>query len=732
MTKENIKDILVNKTKKIDKYNNFKTSHKTIKTSLKSIIKDQCIIPIIEDAVNRMNKLVIHTLQFIKLYYLDQLINHKTIITINNKFINNVMKIIGTRTSSGRKCNQKIELLKQQLKIFFNESYKQYLYEEDIPYINLNTVMDYEAVAIETMFKNHIMNNFSSYVNTFINGILNVHEKIQHIKDTIKDGMKQKLEIRQYRSEIRKLKNDILNTTDNCDEKYNNIKKNVREKLLLSNINNDKSLIYNVHVDPLKFLPTLVFMSMHLENANKKAINCFPLRKNIKPKYIPLDTTTIIHLLIKKEIIETKPWIEKKTYYLTKGNLKNNKEKIWNFFFKTHKKCFKRKKYKFKYMIYTDGYGCSILLIRNDLFNPTKKMLIHTVKKPKNYMECPYINKINDLEKEKLKKYNIVGIDPGKQDLLFCTNGKIEIVKRNDGSIKHKIITFRYSQNQRRFETKSKKYQKIIDKLKKITYITNKNTITKIKKQFPNCFYNNKISIKQIESLLSETHSKSCLLDKVKNYIEKKSFIVHIITAFYKQEILRKLRWYSFINRQKSEMKMINNFKKKFGKPSKTIVCIGDWSQKKQMKYQEPTKGKSFRQLFKQSGYKTYLVDEYNTSKKSHINGEDLEKFKKRENAKPYKKNITLVHGLLRSKSVPNNKSSKVILFNRDINGCMNIRIKALCSIHNKEIPIYLTRKKLKNQQDFIDETGKNVFIKTSKFTCRNANLKRVPANNFI
>ena len=71
-----------------------------------------------------------------------------------------------------------------------------------------------------------------------------------------------------------------------------------------------------------------------------------------------------------------------------------------------------------------------------------------------------------------------------------------------------------------------------------MTYITNKNTITKIKKQFPNCFYNNKISIKQIESLLSETYSKSCLLDKVKKYIEKKSFIVHIIIAFYKQEIM--------------------------------------------------------------------------------------------------------------------------------------------------------------------------------------------------
>ena len=99
----------------ITKYIKFKTSYTTIKTSLKFIIKDQCVIPIINDAVFRMNKLVIHTLQFIKLYYLDQLLNHKKIILINNKFINSVMKTIGIRSNGGRKCSHKIETSKQEL-----------------------------------------------------------------------------------------------------------------------------------------------------------------------------------------------------------------------------------------------------------------------------------------------------------------------------------------------------------------------------------------------------------------------------------------------------------------------------------------------------------------------------------------------------------------------------------------------------------------------------------------
>ena len=53
---------------------------KSIKTSLKSILKDPDInSPILNDAVIRSSKMVIHTLQFLKLYLLDyyEKNNHK-------------------------------------------------------------------------------------------------------------------------------------------------------------------------------------------------------------------------------------------------------------------------------------------------------------------------------------------------------------------------------------------------------------------------------------------------------------------------------------------------------------------------------------------------------------------------------------------------------------------------------------------------------------------------------
>jgi len=163
---------------------------------------------------------------------------------------------------------------------------------------------------------------------------------------------------------------------------------------------------------------------------------------------------------------------------------------------------------------------------------------------------------------------------------------------------------------------------------------------------------------------------------------------------YYKKDLYRKLRWFSFINHQKTEDKMINNFKNKFGNPNKTIVCFGDYEQKKHLKFSPPTKGIGMRTLFRKAGYKVYLVDEYKTSKINHYNLQENEKFRKRQNPRPWKTNIVKYHGLLRSKSVPNSELDKQILVNRDVNGSLNIRMIALCHINKKKIPTEFSRKK--------------------------------------
>jgi transposase len=144
------------------------------------------------------------------------------------------------------------------------------------------------------------------------------------------------------------------------------------------------------------------------------------------------------------------------------------------------------------------------------------------------------------------------------------------------------------------------------------------------------------------------------------------------------------------MNRKKNEQKLINNFKKIFGKPEETIVIFGNFEQKQHMKYKEPIKGKGMRTLFRQNNYKTYLVDEFRTSCMCSICKTEIgrcEKFQIRENPKPYKSGNILVHGLIKCKTC-------LGVWNRDVNGSTNIYRIAKNAINGLERPKYLCREK--------------------------------------
>jgi hypothetical protein len=161
------------------------------------------------------------------------------------------------------------------------------------------------------------------------------------------------------------------------------------------------------------------------------------------------------------------------------------------------------------------------------------------------------------------------------------------------------------------------------------------------------------------------------------------------------------------MNRKKNEQKLINNFKKIFGKPEETIVIFGDFEQKQHMKYKEPIKGKGMRILFRQNNYKTYLVDEFRTSCMCSICKTEIgrcEKFQIRKNPKPYKSGNILVHGLLTCK-----KCSGV--WNRDVNGATNIYKIAKNAINGLERPKYLCREK-KNENIKVEKPKKEKIKK--------------------
>ena len=119
-----------------------------------------------------------------------------------------------------------------------------------------------------------------------------------------------------------------------------------------------------------------------------------------------------------------------------------------------------------------------------DKTTPKKKLVVKTEQ---------YVDELNTAEKTDLKQKSVVGIDPNMSDLLYCVN--------EDASKR-----YRYTQNQRRQETKMKKYQQII--------LNEKNNIKVDGKM-----------ITEWETALSDYNHKTVNIEQFKAFIKTKLLV---------------------------------------------------------------------------------------------------------------------------------------------------------------------------------------------------------------
>ena len=639
---------------------------KGIKTSLKSVLKHPDInLPKITNAVIKCNKIVIQTMMFMKLFLLDHYDKHNTLHVINDEFINSCMKILCNEKASGRPPKKEIKELKDRLIAFYKTDFQPLMQNENLDYTHMNTILDYLTIDILTMYENNIKLHYIEYVERYVNVVWKkkfIVSKIRKLNITQKSKEQR---INNLCNQLRKIKTDLLNIENINYKSHSMYHKwiNQQKQFITPNKASYKknNIVYDLMCSPFDYFGCMIFMMKQIEKEEQTIYNVFPMRSEVIPKHIRLDTTTLVHLLMTKKQ-------GNKSDFLTKGNLKRKEDKIWEFFFRTERKFFKKKYYSFHHMIETDGVSCSLLLLRKDLIGKKLPMM------KKGLSIETYIDELNDYSSLQNKK--IVAIDPGKCDLIYCV----------DNSNKE-ANTFRYSQDQRRKETKKKKYSKIQLELKK-EKIHGKTII-------------------EWETELSKLNRKSLNITKFKEYIQKKSEINGMLFSFYEKYIFRKLRLQSYRNTKRSEQKMLNNFKRIFGNEKVVIVCFGDYEQKKQMKYKEATKGKGMRTLFRKAGFQTYLVDEFRTScmcSKCEIG--ICKKTMVRENPKPYRTGNIIVHGLICCKNGCG-------YWNRDVNGSTNIYKIAYNAINNKERPNYLSRSK--NLSGSLDELPKPKFTRSVK-----------------
>ena len=462
------------KKKKKDEFkefrNNDKSAYKTFKIQLKTILlNSDTTQPVVNDLVFEMNDLIIHAYQFIRLYVLNCYTNKQPLPELDETFISYCIKSLGTRDNRGKKCNN-AELL-ETLEKFYQEEYQPLLNHEKTNLKNKSFLIPYLATQIHTSLNNNFQEHFIQHFLRFIN-----------ITTT---------EITEEKSTLFQFKKHLFDLTE-TDEMFNEWKIKHLPNILPTEIK--KSIHYDVKVRHFEYLKGMLYMNEVLEKMESKLFQPLPLRTNIIPKHIIIDTASLINLFC--------PEKDKNGNKVKKGellsNVKDNQHEVWSNFLNLKNSIFKNTHYQFHNQIQTDGISCCLLFIRKDLKD--KK---YGAKTP--ILEAQEFHSIEDLSKEQLnslKDRTIVGCDPGKHSLVYMMDEH-----RNK---------LQYTAPQRRVESKVKYNQHILLKEKQ------------------------KHNIIENETRLSLENSKTVDYEKFKIFLVKKDKINKETSEFYKRDVWRK------------------------------------------------------------------------------------------------------------------------------------------------------------------------------------------------
>ncbi len=337
-------------------------NYKGIKVPLKHILKNYDMNqPKINDLVIMAHKIVIHTLQFIKLYSLDYYDKNNKLPIIDKTFINCCMKIVCKESSTGRPVKEEIQELKDKLTKFYDKHYKP-IQLDNLQYTHMNTILDYLTMDILTVYETNIKQHYVEYIERYVNVVWKKKLIIEKIRKLKKTKTEKDNGVNKLNNQLRRIKNDLLNVENTKYKSKDFYHKWIKEqKKLILPVRKFKkdNIYYDIQCSPMNYLPCMIYMMKRIEKEEVTMNNPFPLRSDIIPKHIRIDTTTLVHSLLTKKY-------GNKSDYLFKGNLKKNEDKIWKFFFRTEIQCFKKKDYSFHHMIETDGISTSILLIRTD------------------------------------------------------------------------------------------------------------------------------------------------------------------------------------------------------------------------------------------------------------------------------------------------------------------------------------------------------------------------------
>ena len=599
------------KKKKKEEFQEFrkndKSAYKTLKIPIKSILHNRVLVqPMINNLVFEINDLMIHTYQFIRLYILNIYHNNQSLLILDETFILYCIKTLGIRDNRGKKCKDNVLL--ERLDNFYQTEYQPLLNHAKTNLKNTTFLLPYLATQVHTSLSNNIQEHFIQHFLRFIN------------KTTTK--------ITEDKVILFKFKRQLLNCEENTDVMFNEWKHIHLPHIFPDNIS--KSIYYDVKIKPFDYLKVMLYMNSILEQQENKLFQPLPLRSNIIPKHILLDTACLVSLFC--------PETDREGNKIKKGellkNIKDNQYDVWNGFLDLNHKIFKNKYYQFHYQMQTDGISCSLLFIRKDLKDKKWGSKIPTLPEQEFY-------NIEDLSTEQLKELeprNIIGCDPGKRSLVYMMDDKGNKLE--------------YTAPQRKRESKAKTNQRILLLEKKRNNIGEKETD------------------------LSFQNSKSVDYERFKIYLVEKDKLNKETTEFYKRDVWRKMKFRQYSYGKKSIDTFLNKIKETFGE--NILIGYGNWSRSTQMKHFMPTMNKGLRKQIHKK-YDTITIHECNTSKKCCECHNNLEYYKHKNGEKQFR--------LLVCSNCVRHQVKQTVFRTRDANSSINIMNLTKWWIEKQERP---------------------------------------------
>ena len=392
------------------------SSHRTIKCSLKSIVRDERIIEQIEALVLQCNAIVIETYQFIRLFCLTKYAMKLALPQLDEKFILYCLKAMGTRDNRGRK--PKNTSMQEELDEFYNLEFKQLLAHEDkFDLCNYSFLLPYLATQMHTAINNNLKEHFVTRLLRFINKTAQVYEE-----DLDKAGAGKE------RGELKNavFENDESRVPARYAAWYNKHRKYIAPSEW------DVSLPYDAKTNPERYLPYSFYMNDVLEKMGCKLFQPLSLRTSIVPHYITIDTASLMNFFAAKG--DKGKWLQRVTH---------NQERFWNTLFNLDKRVFRQKGYKFNYTLQTDGVAVSLLFVHEHYSGKKDCTNCITGERP----TPPYIQTFDGYRCQALEGRKVVGVDPGKFNIVYMSDGNNKL---------------RYTAYQRRTETMTKRNQRIL------------------------------------------------------------------------------------------------------------------------------------------------------------------------------------------------------------------------------------------------------------------------------